>query len=89
MKMVLSVPLRYFVHTIKPLAAEQPTEHSSLWEAQNPARTAVAAYKVCIIFQLVYDMSNANWENVWENAFCYSTGEEYSVDYRQSYSQDI
>lgn len=43
MKMVLSVLLQYSVHMIKPLAEEQPTEHRSFWETQNPARTAVAA----------------------------------------------
>lgn len=60
--MVLSVPLRYSVHMIKPLAAEQPTEHSSLWETQKTVSTATAACKVCLIFQFLYDMSNANWE---------------------------
>lgn len=50
MKMVLSVPLRYLVHMIKPLAAKQPTEQSSLWETQKPVRTAEAPCKVCLIF---------------------------------------
>lgn len=44
MKMVLSVLLQHSVHMIKPLAEEQqPTEHRSFWETQNPDRTAVAA----------------------------------------------
>lgn len=90
--MVLSIPLRYTVHMIKHLAAEQPVEHSSLWEIQKPVKNnnlswlfaKSASYSSCCMVCLMQ-----TGEKREQNASGDSTGEFFAVGYTQLYSQDV